>query len=177
MPLSTGSTAPDFLLPATDGKTYSLATFADRLAVAVVFSCNHCPYVQAYEDRMIALQAEYGEQGFVLIAINANETQNHPEDSFEHMVARAQQRSFNFPYLRDDDQVVAESYGAEKTPHIFLFDQERKLAYTGAIDDNWKEPERVTQTWLADAIEAVLAGKPVAAPETHAIGCSIKWNS
>lgn len=176
MPLEIGAAAPAFSLPATDGNTYSLDSFAGKPALAVIFSCNHCPYVQAYEDRMMALQAEYGEQGFVLVAINANETKHYPEDSFEQMVIRAQERGFNFPYLRDDDQKVAEAYGAEKTPHIFLFDRARTLAYTGAIDDNWREPGKVAQTWLADAIEAVLAGKPVAEPETHAIGCSIKWS-
>lgn len=175
MTLTPGATAPDFTLPATDGRTYSLGDFADKTALAIVFSCNHCPYVQAYEDRMMALEREFGPAGFALVAINANETQNYPEDSFEHMVERASARGFNFVYLRDDSQAAATAYGAEKTPHIFLFDRDRTLVYTGAIDDNWKEPQAVTRTYLADAIRATLAGESVAEPTTHAIGCSIKW--
>jgi len=177
MPLTHGTTAPDFTLPGTDGRTHSLADYAGARALAVIFSCNHCPYVQAYEGRMKALQHDLGPKGFQLIAINANETKNYPTDSFEHMVARAQELGFNFPYLRDETQEVATAYGAERTPHIFLFDADRQLVYTGAIDDNWKEPAMVQRQYLREAIEAVLAGQPVPEPSTQAIGCSIKWNA
>lgn len=176
MTLTHGDPAPDFTLPGTDGRERSLADFAGAKALAVIFSCNHCPYVQAYEGRMMAIQRDLGPQGVQVVAINSNETKNYPEDSFEKMVERAAALGFNFPYLRDESQAVARAYGAERTPHIFLFDQERKLVYTGAIDDNWKEPESATRHYLREAIQAVLAGQPVPEPSTHAIGCSVKWN-
>ena len=176
MTLNLGDAAPHFDLPGTDGYRHKLEEYADKVALVVIFSCNHCPYVQAYEDRMMELQRTFGPQGAQLVAINSNETAHHPEDSFDHMVERAQARNFNFPYLRDDSQEIARAYGAERTPHIFAFDRDQKLVYTGAIDDNWKEPEAVTRPYLADALTALIAGQPVAEATTHAIGCSVKWN-
>jgi len=174
--LHIGSPAPDFSLPATDGKIYSLDSFKDKKAIVVVFSCNHCPYVQAYEDRMIEMQHDYKEKGVSLVAINSNETVNYPEDNFKEMVKRAKKKGFNFPYLRDETQQVATAYGATHTPEFFLFDAERKLRYHGRLDDNWQNPAAVTKRYLHDAIDAVLAGKPVVLPETHSIGCTIKWS-
>ena len=167
--------APDFSLPGTDGRIYTLASFKDNKAVVVVFSCNHCPYVQAYEDRMIALQAEYGPKGAQLVAVNSNDAVNYPEDSFEMMARRAKDKGFNFPYLFDESQATAKAYGATHTPHLFVFGPDRELAYTGKIDDEWKEPSKVKRRYLAEALDSLLAGKAVREPETFAIGCTIKW--
>ncbi len=175
MTLEIGSKAPAFTLPGVDGKAHSLADYAAAKAVCVMFSCNHCPYVQAYEGRFKELQAVYGPQGFQLLAINSNDADQYAEDGFEAMVARAKEQGFNFPYLRDEDQSVAKAFGAVRTPHVFLFDGERKLAYLGRIDDSWDKPEKVTKRELAAAIEDILAGRPVAVPETFAVGCTIKW--
>ncbi len=167
--------APDFSLIGTDGKQYSLATFKDAKALVVVFSCNHCPYVQAYEDRLIELQKDYASQGVRLVAINSNDDLNYPEDSFDAMLTRATEKGFNFPYLRDDSQGVAKAYGATHTPHLFVFGPDRALAYTGKIDDDWQDPKAVKRRFLREALDAVLLGKPVPEPQTHAIGCTIKW--
>ena len=175
--LAIGAKAPDFDLPGVDGKRYSLASFKDKKAVVVMFTCNHCPYVQAYEERLIAIQRDYADRGVVLAAINANETKNYPEDDFPKMVARAKAKGYNFPYLRDESQEVADSYGATYTPEVFLLDAARRLQYTGRIDDDVYHPGEVESHDLRDAIEAVLAGKKVAKPETHTIGCTIKWAS
>lgn len=167
--------APDFSLKGTDGNAYSLKDFAQAKALVVVFSCNHCPYVKATEDRMTALAKEYTARGVQWVAINSNDAQNYPDDSFEEMVKRAKEKGFPFPYVRDDSQQVARAYGATHTPHIFCFDAARKLRYTGLIDDNWKDPAQVKKRHLRDAIEALLAGKAPSPAETHAIGCTIKW--
>lgn len=172
---STLRKAADFNLPGVDGKSHSLADLKDKKAVIVIFSCNHCPYVQAYDDRIIEIQKDYAPKGVQVVAINSNEADNYPEDSFDNMVIRAKDRKFNFLYLRDDSQSVARAYGATHTPHIFLFDQNRGLKYTGKIDDNWQDPKRVQKRYLRDALDAVLSGKSPAEPETFAIGCTIKW--
>lgn len=173
--LAINAVAPDFNLPGVDGANYSFKTFSEKSVLVIVFSCNHCPYVKAYEDRMIALQSAFQDKGVLFVAINANETDLHPEDTFEKMVIRAREKKFNFPYLRDDDQKVAEAYGAQYTPEIFLLDAKRQLQYTGKIDDNWQDSNAVKVPFLRDAIVATLAGKPVDPSETHAVGCTIKW--
>jgi len=173
--LKIGSKAPDFNLLGVDNKFYSLDSFADKKILIVIFSCNHCPYVQAYEQRIISIQKEFSEKGVQIVAINSNEDKNYPEDSFDQMIKRSNEKQFNFPYLRDETQEVAKAYGATHTPEIFLFDQERKLRYHGKIDDNWKEPEKVKYQYLRKAIEEVLEGKEVSIPETFSIGCTIKW--
>jgi len=175
MILDLGSPAPGFSLPGTDGKAWTLESFKDAKALCVVFSCNHCPYVKAYEGRFVALQSELGPRGFQLVAINANDASSHPEDGFEAMRQRAQERGFNFPYLRDESQATARAYGAVRTPHVFLFDAARTLAYVGRIDDSWDRPEKVVRHELRDAVEDILAGRPVALAETFAVGCTIKW--
>jgi len=172
--LKIGSLAPDFNLPATDGKKYSLNTFADKKALIVVFSCNHCPYVQAYEDRIIEIQKDYAKDVQV-IAISSNEDENYPEDSFENMKARALMKKFNFPYLHDETQNIAKAYGATHTPEIFLFDKERKMVFHGKIDDNWQEPQSVKSKYLRNAIDELLSSKQISVPETFTIGCTIKW--
>ena len=173
--MNSGDLAPDFSLKGVDGETYSLNSFKDANAVVIFFSCNHCPYVKAYEPRLIDLQADYRKQGVQFAAINSNDAATYPEDSFENMVKRAKERGFNFPYLQDESQDVARAYGASHTPHLFLFDQKRRLAYTGKIDDNWEKPQSVTQRFLRDALDDLLAGKKPRLAETHAIGCTIKW--
>lgn len=173
--MKTLQTALDFNLPGVDAATYSLDSFKDAKALVVVFSCNHCPYVQAYEGRMIELQRDYEARGVRLIAINSNDAVNYPEDSFDEMKRRAQRLGFNFPYLRDESQQTARAYGATHTPHLFVFGPDRRLAYTGKLDDNWQEPSKVGRRYLREALDDILAGRPVREPETHAIGCTIKW--
>ena len=172
--LKIGSYAPDFKLPAIDGKNYSLNDFTLKKALIVIFSCNHCPYVQAYEDRIIEIQKIYSKDVQV-VAINSNDLEDYPDDSFDNMKDRAQIKGFNFPYLRDDSQTVAKAYGATHTPEIFLFDNERKLAFHGKIDDNWQDQKSVKSKYLRNAIDELLAGKQISVPETFTIGCTIKW--
>lgn len=175
--LAFGATAPDFNLPGVDGQNYSLSQFKGKAkAVVVIFACNHCPYVVAYEERMIAVCKEFAEKGVQFLVINANDEKNYPEDSFTKMKERAKVKKFPYPYLRDASQKVVESFGAGCTPEIFLLDQNFKLQYHGRIDDNWEAPEKVKAHYLRDALNSVLAGREVLRKETHPIGCSIKWS-
>jgi len=175
MPLAIGDRAPDFTLPGVDGKRYSLADFAAAPALVIIWSCNHCPYVVAYEDRMVQIQRDYGAKGVQLVAINSNDERRYPEDDFDHMVQRAQAKGFNFPYLRDETQQVGAAYGPSVTPEVFLFNADRVLVYRGRIDDSPDKPAAVKRHDLRDALDAVLAGKPLANPRTNAVGCSVKW--
>ena len=170
-----GERAPEFALPGLDTHDRSLASFKGKRVLVVVFTCNHCPYAQAYEGRLMAIQRDYGDQDVQLIAINSNDADGYPEDNFDNMVKRAQQRQFNFPYLRDANQRVARAYGAEYTPEVFLLDSKFNVRYIGRVDDNWQHPDQVLTHDLRDAIAAVLAGQSVTNPVTHAIGCTIKW--
>lgn len=170
-----GNKAPDFSLPGIDGKTYSLASFADKKILVLVFMCNHCPYVQACWDRLIDLQKEFGGRGVQFIGINANDAKGYPEDSFEMMKTYAAERGHNFPYLRDESQEVAKAYAAMCTPDIFVYDEKRELAYHGRIDDNWKEPKKVTKRELAEALEMLLKGEKPSQNQNPSMGCSIKW--
>lgn len=172
--LKIGDKAPEFNLIGIDEKYYSLDSFKDKKLLCVIFSCNHCPYVKAYEDRIIAIQKEF-ENDLQVVAINSNDEINYPEDSFENMKIRAKEKSYNFPYLRDADQKVAEAYGATHTPEIFLFDAERKLQYHGRIDDNWNYTNQVKEPYLKNAITQLLNGEEVKVKETYSIGCTIKW--
>lgn len=173
--LNVGQSAPDFHLPGVDGKTWSLADFADARLLIVLFSCNHCPYVIGSEDRIRKLVADDDPRGVRLIAINSNETENHPTDSFEHMKRRAREKQYNFPYVRDESQDIAKAYGALRTPHFFVFDQQRKLRYTGRMDDNPRNPGQERTHELRDAIDALLAGKEPPITATNPIGCNVKW--
>jgi len=173
--LALGAKAPDFDLPATDGRNYSLASFKDAKVLVVLFTCNHCPYVIGSEDRMIRFVADYAPRGVAMVAINSNETEQHPADSFDHMKQRAKEKNFKFPYLRDETQQVALAYGALRTPHYYVFDAQRKLRYTGRMDDNPRNPGKETTHELRDAIDAVLAGKEPTVPLTNPIGCNVKW--
>lgn len=173
--LNIGDQVIAFDLPGTDNLSHALADYLDKDAVVVIFSCNHCPYVQAWEDRMIAIQADYADKGVQLIAIGANDAEKYPDDNMDKMRERAQMKGFNFPYLRDDSQDIATAYGAERTPEVFLFDKDGKLQYHGAIDDNHDDPDAVKETYLRDALDAVLAGKTPSTATTPPVGCTIKW--
>lgn len=170
-PLETGETAPQFELPGVDGRDHALEDF-DASALVVVFTCNHCPVAKAYQDRLVALQADYDDAD--VVAINSNDAENYPEDSFDQMVDRAESVGFTFPYLYDESQSVAEAYGAECTPHAFVFDEERALVYQGAIDDD-RDGEDVTEQYVRDAIDAILAGDAFGVDTVSPMGCSIKW--
>ena len=172
--LKIGDKAPDFSLPGVDGKDYSLSSFKSRV-IAVVFMCNHCPYVQAYIERLKSIQGDYAIKGFELVGINSNDEVNYPDDGFLKMIEMNSAKKLNFPYLRDKDQKVAAAYGAQCTPECFLFDGERKLRYHGRIDDNYKD-EKAAKTYdLRNAIDALLHARKVSIELTPAMGCSIKW--
>lgn len=176
MPL--GTEAPPFSLPGTDSRTYSLEDFADAKALVVVFTCNHCPYAQAAEDRLVRLQAEYADRGVRLVAINPNDDRGYPADSFPKMIERASEKGFNFPYLRDESQEVARAYDAVCTPDVFVFGPDRRLVYNGRIDDDWRDEAAVTRHDLRDVLDAVLADRAPALPEVvPSMGCSIKWRT
>ena len=174
--LEIGKKGPDFTLAGTDGKVYSLATFKEAKAVVVVFTCNHCPVAQAYEARLIELAKSYKEKGVAVVAISANDAKAYPADSFENMMKRAKKKEYPHPYLYDPEQTAARAYGARVTPHTFLLDQERKLAYKGAVDDN-DNARRVKEHWLKNALDGLLAGKTPERAVTKERGCSIKWKS
>jgi thiol-disulfide isomerase/thioredoxin len=144
-------------------------------ALVVIFSCNHCPYVKAYEERIIFLQSEYAPKGVQVVAINSNDDQNYREDSFEEMIKRYKEKQFNFLYLRDETQEVARYFGATHTPEVFLFNKEQKLVYHGKIDDNWQNPAGVKFSYLKLALDETLEGKEIQFPETYSLGCTIKW--
>ncbi|MEN3040135.1 MAG: thioredoxin family protein [Bacteroidia bacterium] len=173
-----GDKAPDFSLKNVDGKIVSLSDYAKEKGVIVIFTCNHCPYAKLYEERIIALHKEFAPKGFPVVAINPNAPEIVPEDSYENMQKRAKEKNYPFPYLFDEKQEVARAYGATKTPHVFLLQNQENgfsVAYIGAIDDNPNDPKKVQKRYLAEAIEALIAGKPVPVSETKAIGCSVKY--
>lgn len=171
--MSLGEKAPEFNLRSVEGKNKSIGDFDTQLIV-VFFTCNHCPYARAYENRIKTLSEEFEEE-VTFIGINSNDSDNYPEDSYENMKKRAKEQDYNFTYLRDQTQEVAGAYGGECTPHFFLFDEDRTLIYQGAFDNNWKEPKEVTEEYLKSAILEALDGDEVSKPLTNAIGCSIKW--
>lgn len=171
-----GRYAPDFELPNIDGSVHHLRQYLQQYkAVAVVFMCNHCPYVRLYLDRMKQLQSEFQDRGFILVGINPNDDVQFPEDSFEQMKVFAMEQQLNFPYLRDITQDVAQSFGASRTPEVFLIDQAGLIQYTGAIDDNPQDAGAVQTSYLQEAIANLLAGEGITDPTSSAIGCSVKW--
>ena len=174
--LELGKGPPDFNLPGVDGKHYSSASFKDAKVLVIMFTCNHCPYVIGSEDRMLAFYRDYAPKGVAMIGINSNETVGHPTDSFEHMKTHAAEKKFPWPYVRDDSQEVALAYGALRTPHYYVFDQERKLRYTGRMDDNPRNPGQEKTHELRDAVDDLLAGRAVRVPLTNPIGCNVKWS-
>ena len=175
--LKVGDNAPDFKLKNVDGRMVSMADYKDAKGFIIVFTCNHCPTSIAYEDRLNALDAKYKLLGFPVIAINPNDPVAEPRDSFDEMVKRAREKSFSFPYLFDDGQKVYPVYGATRTPHVFILQRvgnSQKVRYIGAIDNNFRNPNDVTERYVEDAVNALLAGKPVKTPTTVAVGCTIK---
>lgn len=172
--LSLGSSAPDFLLPATDGRTYSLKNFGNSKGLVIFFTCNHCPYV-INSDETTRKTAEKYRDDVVFIGINSNSAKTIPEDSFDYMVLRMHKHFFPWIYLYDATQEVAKKYGALRTPHFYLFDKERKLIYTGRGVDNPRDPSKVTSHDLDLAIQEYLSGKTISNPLTNPIGCNVKW--
>lgn len=173
--LRLGTKAHPFSLPGVDGKIYSLDDFKDKDVLCIIFSCNHCPYVQAVEDRINRIVKDYSNKSFALVCINSNDDETYPEDSFEEMKKRAVDKNFLFPYLRDETQEVARAYDAVCTPDIFLYDKDRILRYRGRIDDNWKEEDKVTRRELVMAIDCLLENREVDFLQIPSMGCSIKW--
>ena len=174
--LQLGDHAPNFSLPATDGKTYSLENFQNAKVLVIAFTCNHCPYVINSEARVLEFTRQYQPRGVAYVAINSNSANTYADDGFEHMKQRALERGFDFPYLRDESQQTALDYGALRTPHFYVFDAERKLRYTGRMDDNPRNPGQETTHELRDAVEDLLANRQVAVPLTNPIGCNVKWD-
>jgi len=173
--LKIGDKAIDFNLLSTDEENLTLESFKDKKAFAIIFTCNHCPYVMAWEDRIINLQNEYKDKEALFTLICSNDAAKYPEDSFEKMKERAKEKNYPFPYLHDETQEIAKLYGAERTPEIFLFDSKRRLCYHGAFDDNYEEPSSVNHQFFRDAINEVLVRKIVSTPDTAPVGCTIKW--
>jgi peroxiredoxin len=183
-PLAIGAAAPDFCLPGIDGKNHCLAEYASAKVLVIAFTCNHCPTAQLYESRIKQLAADFQDRGVTLIAIQPNNPNavrldemgyTDVGDSFDEMKIRAAYRHFNFPYLYDgEDQKIARAYGPAATPHLFIFDAVRKLRYQGRVDNNPRE-KLVTRQDAREAIDALLAGKPVAVEKTPSVGCSTKW--
>lgn len=169
-------TAPTFDLPGVDGRTHSFEEYADAPVLVLVQSCNHCPYVLAWEGRINALQREYADRGVRIVAISSNDAEAYPADSFERMVEHARDAGYVIDYLYDESQDVARALGSERTPECFVYDAERRLVYHGAVDDNRDERD-VTEHYLRDAIEAALAGGTPPVTDTPAVGCTVKWRS
>jgi peroxiredoxin len=173
--IDTSMTCPDFRLPGVDGRTYSRKDFEGSKALLVMFICNHCPYVKAIEDRLIKLGEFMRSHQLKMVAICANDAENYPDDSFEKLKERWQTKNYPFPYLYDESQNVAKSFGAVCTPDFFLFDQQIKLAYRGRLDDSWKEPEKVSNEELKTAITNLLYDQSISGSQIPSMGCNIKW--
>ncbi|CAI2717357.1 thioredoxin family protein [Nitrospina watsonii] len=170
-----GTQAPAFELPGTDGKLYSLDSFQDKEVLAIVFMCNHCPYVKAVLPRLIDLQNRFAGKSVQFVGINANDAVKYPDDSMESMQRIVKEKNIPFPYLFDETQQVAKAYDAVCTPDIYVFGSERTLQYRGRIDDNWEHPEKVTKHDLEDALNAILDGQLMTQEQIPSMGCSIKW--
>lgn len=170
-----GNDCPDFTLPAVDGKTYSLKDFPQGSPLVVMFICNHCPYVQAIEDRLIQLGDDLKKQNVPVVAICSNDENSHPEDSFENLKKRWHEKNYSFVYLHEKSQAVAHKFGAVCTPDFFVYDKNHKLAYRGRLDDSWKDASKVTQRELYQAVQTLLKNEKVSEEQTASMGCSIKW--
>jgi peroxiredoxin len=173
--LQVGEKAPDFKLPATDGKTYQLSDFDDAKVLVVFFTCNHCPYVLGSDEVTRQTAEKFASQGVKFVGINSNSKNTYPEDDFDYMVARMEEKKFPWLYLYDESQEIALAYGALRTPHFYVFDEDRQLIYTGRGVDNPRETSKMTVNNLERALEEHLAGKPVSVPLTNPIGCNVKW--
>lgn len=173
--LELGESAPDFSLPATDGKTYSLSDFDNSPYLVVFFTCNHCPFVKGSDEVTRQTVERFAPKGVAFVGINSNSEKTNEDDSFDHMVERMNQYNFPWVYLRDEDQNAAMAYGALRTPHFYVFDKDRKLVYTGRAVDQPREPEKITTHELDQALEELTSGKPISQPVTNPIGCNVKW--
>jgi peroxiredoxin len=174
--LQLGEKAPDFKLPATDGKTYELSDFDDADVLVIFFTCNHCPYVIGSDEVTRKTVEKFTPKGVKFVGINSNSKNTYAEDDFEHMVARMKQRKFPWLYLYDEPQEIAKAYGALRTPHFFVFDKDRRLIYTGRGVDNPRDASKVKVNDLERALEEHLAGKSVSVSLTNPIGCNVKWD-
>ena len=175
--LQLGDNAPqrDVKMRSVDGRQLSVADVAGSKGTLVIFSCNHCPWVKAWETRIVELGNTYGKRGIGVIAVNANDPASHTEDGYDAMVVRAKERNYQFPYVVDSGSTVARAFGAERTPEAYLFDASGKLVYHGTIDDNAEDAGAAKQHFLHDALESVASSQPVTVKETKALGCSIKY--
>jgi peroxiredoxin len=173
MTVAIGEQAPRFELPDTEGRTWS-SEDGGAPATVVVFTCNHCPYALAWHERLARVASDYADRGVRMLAINSNDSERYPRDSFDAMKQRVKAERWPMPYLHDADQEVAREYGAKTTPDVFVLDGRGRLAYRGAPDGDYDDP-RQNADWLRDALDAVLAGEHPVRPETQPIGCSIKW--
>lgn len=176
-PPALGTPCPDFDLLAVDGTRYAREDFAGRPVLVVMFICNHCPYVQAVEDRIIRLARELGPRGVQFVGICSNDAVHYPDDAFDALAARWHEKGYGFPYLHDAAQDVARAFGAVCTPDIFVYDGQQRLAYRGRIDDAWKDESQVKRRELAEALEALLAGQKPSSQQRPSMGCSIKWRA
>jgi peroxiredoxin len=173
--LPTGSTAPDFSLPGSDGKVHDFASVRGANGTLLFFTCNHCPYVVGSEARMKELFDEVSAKGISMVAIHSNETKDHPTDAFPFVLERMKEMGFRWLSLDDSEQFTARAYGAQRTPHYFLFDKDGRLAYSGRMDNSPRDASKAETHELRDAIDDLVAGRPVRLPETEAIGCNVKW--
>ena len=174
----TGDKASDFKLKNVDDKMISLTDYKNAKGIIVVFTCNHCPFAQKYESRIMDLDKNYKSKGFPVVAISPNDPGIVPDDSFDNMKKRAKEKGYTFPYLIDETQNVAKEYGATKTPHVYILEKQNEayvVRYIGAIDDNCDDASAVKEKYAENAINNILAGKAVTPETTKAIGCSIKW--
>jgi peroxiredoxin len=175
-----GDNVSDFKLKNVDGKMVSLGDYKSAKGFIVVFTCNHCPYAKAYEQRIMDLDKTFSGEGYPVIAISSNDATIVPDDSYENMIKRAKEKKYTFPYLYDESQAIAKSYGATKTPHVFVVSKITgglRVEYIGAIDDNTEDASAAKNHYVEDAVNALLSGKKVSVTETKAIGCSIKYKS
>lgn len=173
--LQIGDMAPDFNVQGTDGKTYTLADFAQAKILVIFFTCNHCPFVTGSDELTRKTVEKFNKRDVVFIGINSNSEKTHENDSFPHMVARMKEQKFPWVYARDKSQDAAKAYGALKTPHFYVFDKDRKLIYTGRGVDNPRDTSKMTVNDLDRALEEHLSGKKLSVPLTNPIGCNVKW--
>ena len=172
--LQIGKSAPNFRLPATNGKTYNLKDFKNKILV-LFFTCNHCPYVIGSDEVTRKIVEKYSNKGVDFVGINSNSKNTYEEDSFPNMIKRMEEFQFPWIYLYDESQEIAEAYGALRTPHFYVFDQQRKLVYTGRAVDNPKDSSKITINDLERTLDEILSGKTISVPVTNPIGCNIKW--
>ncbi len=169
------TSCPEFNLKGIDGRMHTLSSYSTAQLLVVGFTCNHCPYVQAYESRLMDAVSKWKDRSVAFVCINANDATSYPEDSFEKMIERAHRLQFNFDYLYDETQSVARAFNAACTPEFYVYDEKRRLRYHGRLDDSPKDAQAVKNKYLENAVEALLAGQAPEPTQTSAIGCSIKW--